>query len=146
MGTRSRHSISDSVSAIRAMRVVSKELGIMVQDTCEAAYKQHEVWTMVIPFAVEAWLTCCSDERRTHVHIWCSKCVLENNQDDDSMGSFYFRGCSECDSVRAINVVSKQFEETVGDTYIAADERDMRRFHSNVANAMRRCESNRLCA
>ena len=41
--TRSLHSISDSVSAIRAMSAVSKEHGIMVQDTCEAAYKQHEV-------------------------------------------------------------------------------------------------------
>ena len=42
--TRSLHSISDSVNAIRAMSAVSKEHGIMVQDTCEAAYKQHEVW------------------------------------------------------------------------------------------------------
>ena len=45
--TRSLHSISDSVSAIRAMSAVSKELGIMVQDTCEAAYKQHEVWKIM---------------------------------------------------------------------------------------------------
>ena len=41
--TLSLHSISDSVSATRAMSAVSEELGIIVQDTCEAAYNQHEV-------------------------------------------------------------------------------------------------------
>ena len=57
--TRSIRGLSDSVSAVRAMSAVSKELAIMVQDTCESAYKQHEVWQMVIPFAVEAWHWCC---------------------------------------------------------------------------------------
>lgn len=134
--TRSLHSISGSVSAIRAMSAVSKELGIIVQDTCEAAYKQHEVWKMVIPFAVEAWLTTCMDELDCHHHSWCSRCVKENDGNDDTMGPFYFRGCSECDSVRAFNVVSKQFQETVGDTYIAADERDIHRFLLISAHAM----------
>ena len=134
--TRSLHCISDSMHAIRAMSAVSKEIGIMVQDTCEAAYKQHEVWKMVIPFAVEAWLTTCMDELDWHHHFWCSRCVKENDFNGDTMGPFYFRGCSECDSVRAINVVSKQFQESVGDTYIAADQRDIRRFLS-ISRPMR---------
>ena len=133
--TRSLRSISDAVNAIRAMSAVSKELRIMVQYTCEAAYTRHEVWKIVIPFAVEGWLTCCTDERT--VHIWCSRCGKENMENDDSMKSFNFNGCSECDCVRAINVVSKQFEETVGDTYTVADEREMLRFHSGLENAMR---------
>ena len=103
--TRSLRSISDSVNAIRAMSAVSKTLGVMVQDTCEAAYTQHEVWKMVVPFAVEAWLTCCTNELATHHHIWCPRCVEENDGTDDTMGPFYFRGCSECDSVTAIQAV-----------------------------------------
>lgn len=126
--TRSLCCISDSVDEVRAMSAVSKELGTIVQDTCETAYKQHEVWKMVIPFAVEAWITSCMDELDCHHHIWCSRCAKENNRNDATMGPFYFRGCSECDSVRAINVVSRQFEETVGDTYVAADEREFREY------------------
>ena len=49
---------------------------------------------------------------------------------DDTMGPFFFRGCSECDSVRATYVVSMQFQETFGDTYVTASERDMHRFFS----------------
>jgi len=121
--TRSLRSMSDSVSAIRAMSAVSKELGIMVQDTCEAAYKQHEVWQMVIPFAVEAWLITSFNELGCHHLTWCCLCVKDKDvkyafEEEDELG------CSECDCVRAINVVSKQFEETVGDAYIAANNRE----------------------
>ena len=67
--TRSIRSIFHSVSAVRAMSAVSKELGIMVQDTCEAAYKQHEVLQMVVPFAVEAWLITSINELGCHHQI-----------------------------------------------------------------------------
>ena len=52
--TRSLHSISDSVSAIRAMSAVSEELGIIVQDTREAAYNQHEVLAICVPVIILA--------------------------------------------------------------------------------------------
>ena len=67
--TRSLRSMSDSVSAIRAMSAVSKELGIMVQDTCDVAYHHHQVWKIVIPFVAEGWLTTCKNELGCHKQI-----------------------------------------------------------------------------
>ena len=77
------------------MIAVSRQLGIMVQHTCEIAYRQHEVWTIVISFAVEAWITTCMDELDCHHHIWCSRCVIGNDKNDDTMAPFFFRRCRD---------------------------------------------------
>ena len=120
INSRSLQSMSDFESAIPAMSSVSKQAWISVRDLCETAYKKHEVWKMVIPFAVETWISTCCAEQDVHAHISCSSCAEENDHDDDTMGPFFVRGCSECDSVRAINVVSMQFHESTEDTYVTA--------------------------
>ena len=111
-----------------------------------------EAWDMVIPFAVEAWLTTCLEfatdgkVQDSHSHYWCSSCVKENNEDDDTMGPFFFRGCRDCNSVRALRAVSTRFDEAVGDTYAAAHERDMCAFIRSSIAPMADTESNRAAS
>ena len=73
---RSLQRMSDFESATRAMSSVSSQVWISVRELFETAYKKHEVWKIVIPFAVEAWISVRAAPKRmpTMMTQWGHSC------------------------------------------------------------------------
>ena len=65
----------------------------------------------------------CRLKTAFHALVWCSSCGKDDVYDQPTKGQIFFRRCSECDAVRAINVASVQFHETIGDIYVYANLR-----------------------